>query len=604
MKKTTIIALLLALCLIFALGACGGTDNVPDPGEADADTAMNNFVKKLEAGNYVVDVENYMKTTVYSPEQVYFTRNGDSSGLDFGFVTVNGETFHGILEGNSFTEIGFEGPDNAIDVASYTLPNYWIALSEGNIWNLFYNNVDDPLEFTSNDENVKITLLGLRGYGEMALNTMEEVHVKLDAEDPTSVNFTAHIESGGMINFDDLDITLKFGAASSEPRIDKWAKKPVYPPTRSSWTEDDIDSMALVFGRDYGAQTVPFPDFASYAMIFDPNAYNERTEILIRDVHATEQDVEDYKSVLLSNGYTEETRTLEDGTGETVYRKLLRPDYDAYAELYPCYEKGFALTGRMYYEIPQYEGQASINGALTQNGFPAFPETDIFKEWKAQDIAKERSESWAYFFDYELYMPFILEYEDEAAARAYFDEYSKLLAQNGLRNTFSANLDGGEYKDAIESRTFRYDFSEEGTVIVETEKEKSFTAEEVRALITEHGLPDINLSGDIAARDITGYYHEIAGIKGLVLSCSQSFASTAEAEKFLDDYVAGIEDLGYYRTPPASAGSNKQNLYANDDMSKRIGFDLDSEADGAIVRYDFTSIEDDEPDMIQSMLHR
>lgn len=565
---------------------------------------MNNFVEKLEAGNYVIDVEDYMKTTVYSPEQVYFTRNGESSGLDFGFVTVDGETFHGILEGDSFTEIGFEGPDNAIDVASYTLPNYWVDLSEGNMWDLFYNNVDDPLEFTSNDENVKITLLGLRGYGQMALNTMEEVHVKLDAEDPTSVNFTAHIKPGGMINFDDLDITLKFGEASPEPRIDKWAKNPVYPPTRNNWTESDVDSMALVFGRDYGAQTVPFPDFASYAMIFDPNAYNERTEILIRDAHATEQDVEDYKAVLLSNGYTEETRTLEDGTDETVYRKLLRPDYDAYAELYPCYEKGLALTGRMYYVIPQYEGQASINGALTQNDFPAFPETDIFKEWKAQDSAKERSESWAYFFDYDLYMPFILEYEDEAAARAYFDEYSKLLVQNGFKDTFAANLDGGEYRDATESRIFRYGFNEDGTVIVETKKEKKLTSEEVNALIAEHGLPEITLTGDITARDITRYYYEVAGFKGLQLSCTQPFASTDDAEKFLDDYVAGIEDLGYERTPPQSAGSNKENLYMTEDMSKRVGFDLVPTDEGANVVFEFVSVEDDEPDMIQSMLRR
>ena len=600
MKKPYIIVLLLSLCLILTLGACGGTE----PGEPDPETAMDNFVKKLEAGNYVIDVEDYLKTTVYSPEQVYFIHNDESSGLDFGFVTVDGETFHGILEGDSFTDTGFEGPDNAICAASYTLPNYWIELSEGNMWDLFYNNVDDPLEFTSNDENVKITLLGLKGYGQAALNTMEEVHVRLDAEDPTTVNFTAHIGSGGMINFDDLDITLHFGKASSEPRIDKWAKNPTYPPTRSGWTEDDVNSMNLVFGRDYGAFTVPFPEFTSYAMIFDPTAYDERTEILIRDAHATEQDVEDYKAVLLSNGYTEETRTLDDGTDETVYRKLLRPDYGAYAELYPCFEKGFALTGRMYYDIPLYEGQAAINETLARNDFPAFPETDIFKEWKAEDSAKERSESWAYFFDYDLYMPFTLEYEDEAAARAYFDEYSKLLAQNGFRNTFSANLDGEEYKDANESRTFRYDFSEEGTVIVETKKEKFLTAEEASTLITEHGLPEINLSGDVTARDITRYYYEISGFKGLQLACSQSFASTAEAEKFLDDYVAGIEEQGYYRTPPASAGSNKQNLYASDDMSKHIAFDLDSEEDGAIVRYDFTSIEDDEPDMIQSMLHR
>lgn len=600
MKKTTILVLLLSLCLIFVLASCG--NNSSQPGELDPETAMDNFVKKLEAGNYVVDVENYIKTTVYSPEQVYYIHNDGSSGLDFGFVTVDGETFHGILQGDSFTDIGFEGPDSAIEVATYTLPNSWVALSEGNMWNLFYNDPEDPLHFTSNDENVKITLLGLRGYGELALSGMEEVNMTFDAVDPTTVHFTSHIESGGMIHFDDLDLTLKFGAAGSEPRIDKWAKDPTYPPTRSNWTEDDINMMALVFGRDYGDAVVPFPDFASYAMIFDPKAYDEHTEILLRDAHATEEDVENYKALLISNGYKEEDSALYDGTPVKAYRKLLREDYDAYAELYPYFEKGFALVGHMHYNIPEYEGQSAINDVITENGFPAYPETDIFTEWKAMNIAKERSESWQYFFDYILYMPITLEYEDEDAARAYFDEYSKLLEQNGFEDTFSPGLDGKEFRDSNDSRLYRYTFNGDGTVTVDTWREKAMTAEQVSALIAEHGLPEITLSGDISARDITRYYYQIMGFKGLYLSCTQPFASTADAEKFLDDYVASLEEQGYERTPPQSAGSNKENLYMNEELNKRVGFDLYPEEGGATVRYDFISNEGDEPDMLESMI--
>ena len=94
-------------------------------------------------------------------------------------------------------------------------------------------------EFTSNDEIVKTTLLGLAGFSEIALYQMEEVHMLLDREDPSVVNFTAVMDDAGMIHYDDLDRTLRFGEAKSDPRIESWLKTPSYPPTptepRRTW---------------------------------------------------------------------------------------------------------------------------------------------------------------------------------------------------------------------------------------------------------------------------------------------------------------------------------------------------------------------------------
>ena len=81
MKKTTITALLLALCLLFVCCSCGTQgDNSSNnnneekeltPPEISA-LAMENFVKKLQAGNYSITGMNGVVTNAVSPEQVYF----------------------------------------------------------------------------------------------------------------------------------------------------------------------------------------------------------------------------------------------------------------------------------------------------------------------------------------------------------------------------------------------------------------------------------------------------------------------------------------------------------------------------------------------------
>ena len=638
MKKTRIIALLLALALILSCSACAGKDEgstaapteatksseteaptsadketeapteaptETEPHEPDAETAMDNFVKKLQAGNYLVAPENYIRTNVYSPEQITFTHEEESYADDFAFITLDGETFEGLLEDEGVTEIAFAEPENAIDTLAYLLPNYWITASGGNMWNLFYNNIDNPLEFTSNDETVKTTLLGLAGYSEMALGFMEEVHVLLDDEDPTNVRFTAHIgETGTMIHYDDLDLTLQFGAGTSDPRVEKWLSDPTYPPTRTGWTRSDVATLDLVFQKDYGVMAVPFPEFASYAMIFDDDAYQERTEVLLKDAHATEKDVEEYKALLLANGYQEAAKELADGTTESVYRKLLREEYSAYAELEPVFDNGFELTGRMHFEEQEYEGQAAINAVLAEKGFAEMPETDIFTGWKATDQAPSRSEGWLYFFDYNLYMPFILQYDDADAAQKYIDDYCRQLEKKGLKAAYAPTEERGEYGSPNGRITFKYTYDLDNTVILEFKNEKTYTPEQVNALLAEHGLPAADIHGDIAARDLTRYYYNIAEFRGLHISVYQPFDSTEDAEAFLDGYAAVLEENGYEYTNPQAVGSNRSFLFWNEEQAKYVGFDLNRGEDSATVFFEFVSIEPEEESALEGALRR
>ncbi len=610
MNKTRIISLLLVLGLLLACFGCSqNNQNNPDKTsepdssqvepekddagqddakEADPDTAMDNFVKKLQAGNYVIEPKDYAKTTVYSPELVYFTHYPGSI-LNVAFITHDGETFECYIDEDALTDVAFVAPGNAIDAVSFLLPNHWITLSDGNMWDLFYNNVDNPLEFTSKDENVKTTLLGLAGYGELALSTMEEVHVLLDAEDPSSVRFTAKIGDAGMIHYDDLDLTLQFGRATSDSRIDEWLKNPTYPPTRTAWTREDIAMMGLVFMRDYGETTVPFPDFASYALIFDPDAYMERTQIEISDAHATEQNLEDYIKVLTEQGY-EKVSTTMDGSDEeiTVYRKLLREEKGAYAELYPYYDNGFKLIGGMHYDVPEYEGIAAINEPLRENGFAELADTDVFSGWKASDTAAPRTEGWAYFFNYKLYLPMRLEYEDRDAAETYLKEYGNRMAELGYKEAY--NPDGGAYENANGFKSFKYSFSDEDqTVVLEFKNEISLTPEEANKLIQENGLPEANLHGDIGFRDTTPYYHETSGFEGLHALVYQPFSNTEEAEKYLDEYTDRMEDLGYIRVNPENVGCYRSFVYYNEELRKWVGFDLINYDDHASVTLEFFS---------------
>ena len=614
MKKTTISALLLALCLLFVCCSCGtqgggsGNTNNADteltPPEI-SELAMDNFVKKLQAGNYSVTGMNGVVTNAVSPQQVYFVYPHEGYPTIYAYMTHNGETFAAMIENDQLDEAEFLSTSDAITAAGKILPNYWIEITGNSMFELFYNSMEKPLEFTSNDDSVKYTLCCLGGYGEFALSAMEEVHMVMDARDPSSVRFTAAIPDppNKMYHYDDLDITLKFGAAESEPHVETWVKDPVYPRTRTGWTKDDVAVMDNVFMRGYGSSTVPFPAFASYALNFDQKAYDEFLGIRLTDAHATEQNVEEYKALLLSSGYTEVAEKQDDGSTLTVYRKLLRDKYHAYAELYPSFENGFSLVGVPYYEDPYYEGLPAISEAMQEHGFAALKETDLFTGWSAKDEAASRSEGFAYFFDYDFYMPFMLSFSDAEAARAYWDDYCEQLPAKGFEETFAVGENRREFKTADGAKCFRYSFYDD-TVTLEVKSEPGLSTEEANRLIAEHGIPAANLSGNIGARDQSRYRYEISGFTGLLLTATQQFESSEKAEQFLNSYTAVLDEQGYLIIDPQKLASNREYVFFNEDLAKYVGFDYHPGENGASVLFEFFSAEPEEETMMQSALRR
>jgi hypothetical protein len=586
-----LLAALMCLSVLLAV-SCGKKpeedDNKPEdltPAEI-SELAMENFVKKLQDGNYTCGTENVLLTTAVSPDQVYFTYPHEGYPTIYAYMTLYVETFATVIENNIRYETEFISVGTAIEAAGNALPNSWYDLTGGNMFEFFYNDPEDPLVFTSNDENVKYTLGCLGGYGQPALELMQEVRMTLDAVDPTSVRFTAELEEDGMYHYDDLDLTLTFGTGKPEPHIEEWYKRPDYPAVRTGWTRSDEAQLNTVFMRGYGAEAVPFPEFAGYALIFDDTAYDSFGGIRITDHNATLQDVEDYKALLLRNGFKEVQEKQDDGSTATVYRKLLRDEYKAYAELYPVYDKGFELIGMPYYEDRHYDGWEAMSAAVAECGFPELTETDVFEGWSATDEAMSRSESLAYFFDYQMYMPFILTFSDGQAAREYWDGYCDRLEASGFSEAVVSDEGKREFRNFDGSKLFRYTFGEDG-VRLDFKSEKLLSVEEMNGLLDRFGIPGVHFEGTIGGRDQAKYRYEISEFTGLFFTGTKYFAGSAEAEAFLDSYTAELEDSGYYRTDPEKAASRRQFLYLNEDEWKYVGFDYYPGDEEASILFEF-----------------
>ena len=85
----------------------------------------------------------------------------------------------------------------------------------------------------------------------------------------------------------------------------------------------------------------------------------------------------------------------------------------------------------------------------------------------------------------------------------------------------------------------------------------------------------------------------------LFLMAYQPFENTEQAEKFLNSYVAALDEAGYYMTDPQKLGSQRSYLYFNEELRKYVAFDLIPGETGASVNLEFVSIEPDDSTILQ-----
>lgn len=570
-----------------------GSSTAPKTNPEISEKAMENFLNKLESGNYVMSAEGYLKSIVASEDMVYFDYEDNSAYKDLAVMSVNDEVFQGVLTDDSVTNVAFVKEGKALDAASKRLPNAWIDMADGNIFNLFYNNVEKPLEFVSNDTDLKNTVRAFAGYSQMAMNYMHEVNLILDAEDPTEVHIKAVVDDDEVARyyFDDIDITIVFGNAAPDSRVAAWMKTPTYPEGRTAWNEADLFVFNSVFFAGYGEKAVPFFPNASYALVVDGENFVKDDAVYIRDSHATKEDVENYYTVLEQNGFTKVT---EDG--KTYYRLLLRDEMKCYASISAEYNNGLDFTAKKWYEFPTYDGLAAINDVIAANNYPKLPETDVLTDFTAKDRKFEQIESWIYFYDYNTVLYVDAKYKSEEDAKAYLDSYAEGLMKDGYEPVY---VDGGtegeidHYRSPDKTATYRYHFGDDGeTVTILFKAEKPLSADEVQTIITGEGFPAIDKSAYDVGRDHTKFEKAMYGrTYKTALTIYMVFESSEAAEAFLNSYTATLEEQDFMRVPPSMLGSTKTVGYIHEEKGLGCAFDYVPNDNGepAYVNFDFKS---------------
>ena len=542
---------------------------------ADSETAMNNFLNKLEEGNYVMKAKDYLTTTVYSRDQVNFDYDEDVYN-DFTAVSVNDEVFQIFLNEEPL-EAQFLGEGQAIEAAGSRLPNGWLDLADGNIWNLFYNIQEEPLKFVSYDDTLKQSVLSLVGYSDMTLRLMHEVYVTLDKEDPTTVHIQAEMDEDMVARLfpEDIDIEITFGNAQSNPAADAWTADPVYPEAKTYWDDTDEFIFNSVFLPEYGLEAVPFPDFASYAMMTDQENFVMDDEAYIRDSHATLQDMKDYAAKLVQNGFTEVKETV-DGVEKTFYRKMLREDYKCYSSIELEYNDGVDLTARKYYDCPIYDDLDSINEVIEAAGYPVLPASENFTSCKGIDRANEMTESWLYFFNYDLGLYVDIDFSDKEETLRYIKDYEETLVNAGF-----TPVSDEEEEDAIRYDSengfysFRYNFLDDDTVSFLFKSEKYITPQEAEKMVRDAGFPTIRLSEPITCRDLRAFEKVRYGWeRKATFTLSQHFESAEKAEEFLTAYEAALNVAGFDRENPDVVGSLKEFVLYNPEKEMYVGIDF------------------------------
>ena len=568
-KYLTVI--LIILCCI--LSAC-------QKQPADSEKAMDNFLNKLESGNYVMKAKDYLTTTVYSRDQANFEYDEDIYS-DFTAVSVNGEVFQIFLNEEPL-EAKFLGEGQAIDVAGSRLPNGWLDLADGNIWNLFYNTQEEPLKFVSYDDTLKQSVLSFVGYGDSTLKLMHEVYLVLDKEDPTSAHIQAEMDEDMVARLfpEDIDVEIVFGKAQSNATADAWMADPVYPKAKTDWDDTDEFIFNSVFLPEYGLEAVPFPDFASYAMTNDGENFVWNDEVSIRDSHATKQDMEDYGKKLLQNGFSE--------LSENRYIKLLREEFNCYSCIELEYDNGVNLTAKKYYDFPKYDTLDEINEVIGKIGYPALPASENFVSLEGTDRANEMTESWLYFFTYNLGLYVDIDFSDKEEMDAYLKAYEETLANNGFTPVSSGEEETDYYESEDGFYNFRYNYTDEDTITLLFKSEKYISTKEAEQLIAEAGFPTIRLQEPIVSRDLRNYQKTRLGrdMKSF-LTVSQTFESAEEAEAFLNAYEAALNEAGFDRVNPDNVGSLKTIAISNEDLSMYVGIDYFPE-EGS-VNFDFVA---------------
>ena len=240
-----------------------------------------------------------------------------------------------------------------------------------------------------------------------------------------------------------------------------------------------------------------------------------------------------------------------------------------------------------------YNSLEEINKVITGYGFPELPEDAGLSGWIARDEAWARSESWAYFVDYNFYTAVKVQFEDVDAFEQYMEAYGEKLKEKGYDPEKKAASDDEEEEEEEIPAADRYYnnnkaqclwyYTEGYTATLVFDEKKCLTPAEVAGKLKEGGFPELTLPEVYYSKNRQPYYYIISEFEGVYMDVDMFFDTVDEANALLADYCDKLEALGFEAIDPRSVRSDKDVCYYNPETITFFEFSLYERPSGKAV---------------------
>ena len=584
-----------------ALAGCGGNSG-QDPWYVLSEKAMTNFFNKLGESSYTVygDASNGLTTAVHDENTVTWFFKDGSRYLDHFCVTVDYETYYGVIdditdpEHPQLAQMTFMDKDNAVNVSEPVLPTYWSSkqICGGNIWSLFHNtDPEHPLRYTvSTSLDFNDTICAMCDFGGFEDSKIQDLLLEFDQVDVTkaTLSFT-HIPSGTQTRVAG-SLSVEFGKpVRTSDLVSAWVNNPNrgYPEPigkYGEWPSQFAGAVKNIYAANLlpdPTKALPYDDFFSYATNFNSKTYMYDDFVQVHDFHATQEGAEQYMQTLRDAGFEPAV-----GPSGTVFRSPElrgRNGYKLYADVSLTYTPGDGLIIKTepYYTHTSYGTRELVNehiqGAQGGTKFPELPapQSTSITKFYGEDEQFHGYEDRVGFYDYDLFMYVHIEYKDTKAMNDYLNAYYQELLDSG----FTYNKSYQEYsKSDLESRCYlRIEDNSNGKANFLFYNEKYVDSDLAITNVNADGFPkyEDTLSKDSIKyiMDIKGYFKIIDGLDfKYYYSMQTDYDSYKTAKDLADAYGAALKELGFSQT----SSSLRTVRYVKDDSSLICEMDYDA----------------------------
>ena len=512
-----------------------------------SEIAMTNFLKEVDDGNYIISATGYLTVTVYQDCLVHFGLTGNPND-NFVVMSVDGESFYCEYEDNVFDydTLVYATKGTALKAADERLPSYF-KNATGNVWDVFTNDLTNPLKFTSTHAKVINLFKFYAGISNgIGAPVVTEVDMNFNSVNPSSVQLQATFETDpGSSVISTVNIT--FGNATAEPVALAWIESEdrQMPEAPTDWGSF-LTTINTVFLPGYADIALPFPTFATYATSFeyDGEPMSDNGNIIIKDPKAGLLNYLQYASLLLDNGFT---ITNPDEPVVRIFRKLIREETKCYSYIALEYTDadGITVTCHKEYEYTAYNSLDDINAVLADKGFKQL-NGSVLSNFGAKDVKNAEKEELSFLFNYDLFLEVTCTYESQSDVETLLGSYTNSLI-NDLSFVFvDDENDYWQLKNTSGVKSFRYAFLGNNVLSMLFKSEAYITPANTNTLLEDNHFPAIDSTKITSSKDIAMNKNIMSNQNYEKYICVNiEFGSDSECQAYLGNYMMTLSDNGF-----------------------------------------------------------